>query len=314
MAFFGFSRVISRVLMADIRYFLLGMFFALLSRFTLGGVWYLIIPSISDNSYSYLEVFPMYMAALFTNQITPMGRAGGEPFIAYVLEDITDLDYGQSIAVSLMSDMINLFPFFTFSLLGMILLVLTSSLSAYFVFIGIIVSVLFVVYITILFLLYPERRFVNSIVHHLLSLINYLRFKDKKIIDWDDLKQHLNEFFSTIDKIARKDKLFIIVLLAHISWLFLAFSNSAILISLSPQGFTIFRAVALSFVLISLSLTAAITPLPGGTGSVEMAYSGILTSLTPLEPFIAIAAAILFRIVSFWLPLVIGGFYFSIEV
>lgn len=53
---------------------------------------------------------------------------------------------------------------------------------------------------------------------------------------------------------------------------------------------------------------AGLTPLPGGTGSAEALLAGLLVTGTGVTAPVATAAALLHRVVAFWLPTVAGGF------
>ena len=69
-----------------------------------------------------------YYAATFANYVTPLGQAGGEPFIAYVLARDTDASYEDSLASVVTADLLNLLPFFTFAAVGMGVLLVRTTL------------------------------------------------------------------------------------------------------------------------------------------------------------------------------------------
>lgn len=57
------------------------------------------------------------------------------------------------------------------------------------------------------------------------------------------------------------------------------------------------------------NIAATLVPTPGGIGSAEMGiYSGLV--LTGLDPSVAISITLLYRLVSYWLPILPGYYYF----
>jgi len=69
-----------------------------------------------------------YLAATFANYVTPFGQAGGEPFIAYVLSQGTGASYEDSLASVVVTDLLNLLPFFNFAAIGFAVLLVSAEL------------------------------------------------------------------------------------------------------------------------------------------------------------------------------------------
>ena len=74
---------------------------------------------------------------------------------------------------------------------------------------------------------------------------------------------------------------------------------------MSPRGLVAVQIFAI-LVVLAVSLVAAFLPIPGGAGVVEAGLVGGLV-LFGEEPWVAVPAVALFRLVSFWLPLVPGA-------
>ena len=54
------------------------------------------------------------------------------------------------------------------------------------------------------------------------------------------------------------------------------------------------------------SALGSIVPTPGGLGAVEIALSGGLTTIAHVPGAYALSAVLLFRLITFWLPIPIG--------
>ena len=95
---------------------------------TWGKTWQLVLGAVGV-SVPYRKLVVTFFAATFANYVTPMGQAGGEPFIAYVLARDTDASYEQSLASVLMADLIRLLPFFTVGGIGLVYLLVSSRFT-----------------------------------------------------------------------------------------------------------------------------------------------------------------------------------------
>lgn len=100
-------------------------------------------------------------------------------------------------------------------------------------------------------------------------------------------------------------------LLAALGWL--AFAGA-----LYASGLAIDLRIppAVALVVIAASGYANVLPVPGGLGGYEAVGAGAVYGFTGADPEAAIAAVLLFRAVSYWLPLALGGLataYLSVE-
>jgi len=64
--------------------------------------------------------------------------------------------------------------------------------------------------------------------------------------------------------------------------------------------------VAIGVVYLTGSALGSIVPTPGGLGAVEVALSGGLTAIAHVPGAYALSAVLLFRLITFWLPVPIG--------
>jgi len=73
---------------------------------------------------------------------------------------------------------------------------------------------------------------------------------------------------------------------------------------LAVGGHAAFAAVAVVF--LTGQAVGSVVPTPGGLGAVEIAMSGLLTTIAHVPTAFAVSAVLLFRLISFWLPIPFG--------
>jgi glycosyltransferase 2 family protein len=77
-------------------------------------------------------------------------------------------------------------------------------------------------------------------------------------------------------------------------------------VSLRAVGFSHASFFAVAVVYLTGSALGSIVPTPGGLGAVEVALSGGLTAIAHVPSAYALSAVLLFRLITFWLPVPIG--------
>ena len=245
------------------------------------------------------KIVVTYLAATFADYATPFGKAGGGPFIAYVLAADTEANYQDSLASVVTADLLNLLPFFTFAGLGTVALLVQGAVPRQ--------ARLLVVGLGGLAILVPvaiyggwkRRRFVERLVGAVAK--PFARRTDR--IDAGNLRYRIDEFYGHVDRIAasRRELAYTLVY-AYVGWIFFA---APLYFAVRTLGFTISPLLVL-FVVPASSL-AGIVPTPGGVGGVEFALVGLLVALTAFSPEIAASIALIYRVMSYWFGLAVGG-------
>ncbi len=77
-------------------------------------------------------------------------------------------------------------------------------------------------------------------------------------------------------------------------------------VCLRAVGYTNANFFAVAVVYLTGSALASIVPTPGGLGAVEVALAGGLTTIAHVSGAYALSAVLLFRLITFWLPIPIG--------
>jgi hypothetical protein len=240
-----------------------------------------------------------YYAATFANYVTPLGQAGGEPFIAYVLSRDTDASYEDSLASVVTADLLNLLPFFTFSGVGFAALLLGSALPAQVrpLAFGLAGMAVGIPLLAAGGWRYRER--LGGVVVRLLAPVA----RRTRLFSLDSLRDRLRDLNAAFERIARdRGALARALVFSYIGWVFftlpLYFSIRALDLTVDPL---------LVLFVVPASTLAGIVPSPGGLGGVEAALLVLLVGLAGLTQVPAFAVALLYRVASYWFALVVGG-------
>ncbi|WP_276301451.1 lysylphosphatidylglycerol synthase transmembrane domain-containing protein [Halorussus lipolyticus] len=260
--------------------------------------WDVILATV-DVDVPFTKIVVTYFAATFADYATPFGKAGGGPFIAYVLAADTEANYQDSLASVVTADLLNLLPFFTFAGLGTIALLVQGEVPRQ---AEILVGGLGALAILIPILIYGsyrKRNFVESLVVKVLSPVS--KYVDR--INPEDIRDRIDEFYELVDRIAdNRRRLAYTLVFAYVGWLFFA---APLYLAGQTLGHPLNPMLVL-FVVPASSL-AGIVPTPGGVGGVEFALVGLLVALTTLRPDVAASVALVYRVASYWFALAIAG-------
>ena len=271
-----------------------------LSAFLVWGyVWHLFFRQM-DIDISLYRTMEMFMAGNFLNSVTPLGQFGGEPFMAYIVSRNTGASYEKSFSFVASADIINAVPFITYLLAGAGYMFFFRTVNNIIAKGALLAISLAAVGGLLVYLLWFDEDIVEK---YLFKALNKVQ---KVTGHGDKLSKEIKERISAVKKSFRE---------AGESPKMLLKATAITHVNLVLQG------TALYFILLSLSLTPEITaiyftvllsglasfsPTPGGTGTFEAAFAGVLLLFYPVGFATALTAAILFRLSSYWPGLIIG--------
>ena len=294
----GTERVARAFADAELRWIAVGCLSTLLCLALWGRAWQVVLRQVGIRV-PYRRLLVTYFAATFANYVTPLGQAGGEPFIAYVLSRDTDAPYEESLASVVTADLLNLLPFFTFAAAGLSFLLLGAELPTgveplAFGLLGMAVGV---PAIAAGGWWYRERvkRGVVGVVAPL------ARRTDR--VSVEGIRRRMEDLYAAFGRIATNPRaLAEATLFAYAGWAFFAlplyFAGQALGAPVDPL---------LVLFIVPASTLAGLVPSPGGLGGVEVALVALLVALTPVGAPTAFALALVYRIASYWFALVVGG-------
>jgi uncharacterized protein (TIRG00374 family) len=240
-----------------------------------------------------------YYAATFANYVTPLGQAGGEPFIAYVLARDTDASYEDSLASVVTADLLNLLPFFTFAAVGMGVLLARTTLPD---------EVRGVAVALVVFAVgvpagaaagwRVRKRLGRLVVRLVAPVVRRTRF-----ISLEGVRRRLRELNEAFERIAADPQaLAHAMVYSYVGWLFFALPlYFAALTVGEPLG------LLLVFFIVPASTLAGLTPSPGGLGGVTAALVALLGVLAGFSSATGYAVATVYRLASYWFAVLVGG-------
>ncbi|MFH5798138.1 lysylphosphatidylglycerol synthase transmembrane domain-containing protein [Haladaptatus sp. CMAA 1911] len=241
----------------------------------------------------------IYFAATFADYATPFGKAGGGPFIALVLSSDERATFQESLAGVVTADLLNLFPFFSFDIVGGVSLAVRTDISGLANYLVAGMAGLAVVVPAVVYAGWQKREFVERFVSRLLEPIAARTSR----VEMESVRERIREFFLGIDEIRTHPTAVRRTLpYAYGGWVF--FILPLYLAGLT-FGVTLDPLVVLFVV--PASTVAGIVPTPGGLGSIEVTIVALLVALTPETADTAAAIALVYRIASYWIVLALGG-------
>jgi uncharacterized protein (TIRG00374 family) len=294
----GLRDVTQALSRADPRWLAAGCLSTVLCLALWGKAWQVVL-RVAGIEVPYHRLVVTYFAATFANYVTPLGQAGGEPFIAYVLSRDTSASYEDSLASVVTADLLNLLPFFSFSAVGMSILLYQAQLPtvAKGLAQGLLVMAVGVPALVGVGWRYRER--VRSGVIRVVEPVSRVTSR----ISVESAARRIDDLFEAFDRIAQ-DRVALVeaIAFAYLGWVFFA-------LPLYFAGQTLGVPVDFLLVLfiVPASTLAGLTPSPGGLGGVEFALVALLVALTPVGTAAALAVALVYRVMSYWFALLVGG-------
>lgn len=263
-----------------------------------GRAWQVIL-RVSGVDVPYRRLVVTYFAATFANYVTPLGQAGGEPFIAYVLSRDTEASYEESLASVVTADLLNLLPFFSFSAVGLSVLLAGAKLPDA---VEPLAQGLLLMAVGVPAVVMGAWRFRTRVRSSVLCAVAPLARRTRRV-SLDGVARRLDDLYAAFGRIATDRRALVEALaFAYLGWAFFA-------LPLYFAGLTLGLPVdpLLVLFIVPASTLAGLTPSPGGLGGVELALVALIVALTPIAPAGALSLALVYRIASYWFALLVGG-------
>jgi uncharacterized protein (TIRG00374 family) len=287
----GWGEIIAQLAVADVWWVAVACLSTVLGLAAWGKAWQVVL-RVAGIEESYRRLVVTYFAATFANYVTPLGQAGGEPFIAYVLSSDTEATYQDSLASVVTADLLNLLPFFNFAAVGMAWLLLQASLpeNAETLAQGLVVMALGVPGVV-----YVGWRHRDGVEAAVLGVVAPVATRTSRI-SVESVRSRIDEFYEALERIAEEPRSLVYALVfAYVGWVFFA-------LPLYFGGLALGYEVGLLLVLfvVPASTLAGLAPTPGGSGAIEVVIGVLLLALTALSQDQASALALVYRFASYY--------------
>jgi glycosyltransferase 2 family protein len=305
---FGREEVFLAASEADLAIYAVG-FAAMIGCLSLrGAVWNRVLGSVGYDG-PFPPILGLYLATRFAKYVTPYGQVVAPPGVAYVLtsRSSVDVEYEEGLAAIVGGILVNYLPYYTFGGFGLAYLLVgwrvTGSLrtyvAAFLATVGVVVAVAVLLWYrrdavetALLAALAPIRRLLESIRP---SLARPLRPAN--------VTERLEGFYGALETIsADRTTLLAVLVIGHLAWFLFALP---LYLTALAVGESVPLAVAI--LVVALSKIGFVAPTPGGLGGVELTIAGVLALLVPVDPATAFAIGLLYRVVAYWLSVVVGG-------
>ena len=276
----------------------------ILTIFLTGYIWYFLIKkSTAEKEISLSSVIGVHLAGNFVESVTPSVKLGGETAKVFLMRQKTSLSYQELTAITVVSKYFSLIPFLLISLFVVLYTFFTWDMPeiVYLSFLGLVfLLVLFILF----FKLGTMKNISTSNLWNQSKTINpdQKSFKEKLLLKGHKIINFVKEASNISRELTKVTDRWQLIFIASIVWILypvkvyfvsnaLGFNNSFILIALAT--FTAY-------------LVNMLPLLPGGLGSFEGSMALVFTSagLTSAE---GLSIALVTRLVTFWLPLLLSA-------
>lgn len=243
----------------------------------------------------------LLLSGLFLNAMTPLGKFGGEPFVAHFVGKNTGSTYQQALSSVSSADLSNAIPFATFGVSAIGYIAIFGTLEGLLADLALIVVSLTFSAAVIAYMLWFDgaRKLAKLIAKAPVPDINYGRWRPYI----DSGKERGNKLLDRLEEVRKKPrKVFITLCISHFAVLgHIAATYFALLaVGADPTLHTV-------FLIVSLSTVFTISPTPGSSGTLEAGLVILLLMFYPVSAATATSVAIIYR-VGTYLPGVIFGY------
>lgn len=254
-----------------------------------------------DIPVEFQESVRLLLAGTFLNSITPLGRFGGEPFIAHLIARRTDTTFQQALSSVSSSDISNALPFVTYGTLAILYVAIFGTLGNVVADIAVLVVVLVFLSALAVYLLWFGR------VQYVVTFIDRLITFERGFGRWQPYinsgKERGRELLLQMRKVGDHPRnVLTTICISHFA--VLGHIGAVYFVLLSVGVEPVPRAIIF---VVTLSAFLTFAPTPGGTGAFEAGFAGLVVAFFPVTAATATSIAILYRIGTY-LPGVVLGY------
>ncbi|MDG5775679.1 lysylphosphatidylglycerol synthase transmembrane domain-containing protein [Haloarculaceae archaeon H-GB2-1] len=249
----------------------------------------------------------VFTAAVFSNNVTPFGQAGGEPLSALLISQAADSEYETGLAAIASVDTLHFVPSLGLAIGGFTFLAAGAArLGRNLLFAAIAVVVLATALPVGAYLGWRYRYELEATVVRALTPI--IKVVGRVVPGRSEPAGHavadrIEGFFTAIDRVAGDRRALVLSMgFSALGWLAL---SGALWLSLYALGATV--PVSAVVLVVPVAAIAGVTPLPGGSGAIETVLVTLLVPTTGLAANVALSGVLVYRGATYLLPIVIGG-------
>jgi len=302
----GVDRTISALLSADPAALALVGAVAAVWLTTWGLALWSVLRALGSPVRAYMAVL-VYAGAVFSNNVTPFGQAGGEPLSALLISSAADTEYETGLAAIASVDTAHFVPSVGFAIAGFTFVTAGAvQLGRNLAFAAVAVAALAVGLPVAAFVGWRYRYELEATVVRLLTPV--IRWLGRTVPRWspptpESIAARIESFFAAIDRIATDRQTLLQTLgFSALGWACLA---GSLWCSLYAVGYAV--PVAATLLVVPVGSIASLAPLPGGSGAIETVLVTLLVSTTTVPGAVAASAVLIHRGATYLLPTLLGA-------
>ncbi|KYK37324.1 MAG: flippase-like domain-containing protein [Theionarchaea archaeon] len=241
------------------------------------------------------------LIGLFFNNITPVARAGGEPFRAYYIERRETIDFEDAFAAVAIDRVLDSLPFMAIIAFSLLYFIFILEISFEMI---IFLSLAFIFNVVLLSLVLYFSFSLGAAKKLMFSILRFVSRFSNRLQEYESQVEEAVEQYHTAVKMlsSRKRDLAVSLAISFVFWFLAILRNYLVVMAL---GYHVnFMAIV---VVQTVGTLAGVLPiLPGGLGSID----GIMVFLYLSFNFpavLAVTASLLDRFISFWITTAVGG-------
>ncbi|MEF8780181.1 MAG: lysylphosphatidylglycerol synthase transmembrane domain-containing protein [Haloferacaceae archaeon] len=245
--------------------------------------------------------FRLLLAGTFLNSVTPLGRFGGEPVVAYLIAHRTDANLQQALSSVSSADLSNALPFLTIGAVAVAYVAVFGTLGGIVSDIAAgVVVVVALAGLTIYLLWFGGAQRVGGLLEGLVTLEGrfgrFQTYVDSGVDRGREILWRMREVGENPRQTA------VTLLISHLAVVGHVGATYFVLLSLGVDP-------VLETILVVVALSAFLTfsPTPGSAGTFEAGFAGLVLAFFPVTAATATSVAILYR-VGTYLPGVVLGY------
>jgi uncharacterized protein (TIRG00374 family) len=246
------------------------------------------------------SIFYTFMAGLFISNITPARI--GEPVRSYILKRRDGISFSRSLPSVLVERILDIIALIMLAVLGAF--ILFHTLDYYFQSATFLVILVYIVLISAIVFICSRRDYVLRFSNLLYKLLGWVPSFRRIELQIESMALNFHKSLLTYKD---RDTLLSTLLLSLIIWSF-----EGLILQVSFRSLAMSPDLLPSIGILSIAmLIAIISSLPGGIGSQEAVMVLLFTSSFDFPIQLTTAAVLIYRVISLWLNLLVGGICFA---
>jgi len=257
---------------------------------------------------SYARSFLVMCGAMFSNNVTPLGQAGGEPVSALLISKVADTEYERGLAAIASVDSLNFVPSVVLALVGAGYYAAAGVFGTRLRLATVGIAAVAVAVPALAYLAWTRRQAAQQRV---VGLLTPLVARVAGVVPGvaaptrDSVAERVGNFVGSLERVAASPSGVARALGASaVGWLF---QMVALWLAFQAVGSPVPFAVPLFAV--PVGALAGVTPSPGGVGGIEVVLVALLSAIpgAAVGAETALAAVVVFRGSVYWVPVLVGG-------